>query len=226
MLDNIKAIIFTLVLCIVCSLLLTTAATKLGPMQEKNKKIYRQQNILKAAGYIDANSKYSDEEIINLYETKIIPVKSDNSLDFYLTYSKDDKISGYIIPLESSGLWGKIHGYIALGNDGKTVSGVSIYDHQETPGLGGEIDKKAFLSDFENKKIVDENGKFTGIKIAKGKAENSVSDEKMPHYVDGISGATLTGNYLSSGLVSTLEKYEPVSEKFRQGNPEFIKKEE
>jgi len=34
--------------------------------------------------------------------------------------------------------------------------------------------------------------------------------------VDGISGATLTGNYLSRGLHEVLRQYEPVSIRFRQ----------
>jgi Na+-transporting NADH:ubiquinone oxidoreductase subunit C len=34
--------------------------------------------------------------------------------------------------------------------------------------------------------------------------------------VDGISGATLTGRYLSEGLEETLMQYEPVSIIFRQ----------
>ncbi len=40
--------------------------------------------------------------------------------------------------------------------------------------------------------------------------------ELQEHYVDGISGATLTGKYLSQGLEATLIKYEPVSIFFRQ----------
>jgi Na+-transporting NADH:ubiquinone oxidoreductase subunit C len=34
--------------------------------------------------------------------------------------------------------------------------------------------------------------------------------------VDGISGATLTGQYLTEGLKDTLRAYEPVAVQFRQ----------
>jgi Na+-transporting NADH:ubiquinone oxidoreductase subunit NqrC len=37
-----------------------------------------------------------------------------------------------------------------------------------------------------------------------------------PHEVDGISGATLTGKFLTRGLKDTLKKYEHVSIKFRK----------
>jgi Na+-transporting NADH:ubiquinone oxidoreductase subunit C len=51
--------------------------------------------------------------------------------------------------------------------------------------------------------------------IAKGRAEN-LPEQLQDHYVDGISGATLTGRYLSEGLEETLTKYETVSIIFRQ----------
>ena len=43
-----------------------------------------------------------------------------------------------------------------------------------------------------------------------------IQPEKRPHYVDGISGAMLTGKYLTVGLKEVLENYEPVSIKFRK----------
>jgi hypothetical protein len=51
--------------------------------------------------------------------------------------------------------------------------------------------------------------------IAKGKVKN-LPKNLQDHYVDGISGATLTGQYLSEGIKSTLTKYEAVSIAFRQ----------
>ena len=51
--------------------------------------------------------------------------------------------------------------------------------------------------------------------IAKGKAGNLPTAEQE-NYVDGISGATLTGKYLSEGIKSTLAEYEPLSITFRQ----------
>ena len=57
--------------------------------------------------------------------------------------------------------------------------------------------------------------KFVSVGIAKGKAENLPKDLQS-HYVDGISGATLTGKYLSEGIKETLMKYDSVSISFRQ----------
>jgi len=220
--DNFKSIFFTIVLCVLCSLLLTLTASGLKPLQEKNALVNKEANILMAAGYIGSDQPPA-KKIREIFKEKIIPAGSNENpdLEFYLTYADSGKVSGYIVPLESSGLWGKIYGYIALENDGITISGVSIYKHQETPGLGAEIEKRQFLDNFKDKKIIDKNNNFKGVMVAKGKVTDSISKSERDHYVDGISGATLTGRFLGEGLVSTLEKYEPISKKFRTDNIDF-----
>jgi Na+-transporting NADH:ubiquinone oxidoreductase subunit C len=66
------------------------------------------------------------------------------------------------------------------------------------------------------KKIVDQNGEFVSIAIAKGKVDQAVPEARRANYVDGISGATLTGKYLSAGLEEILSTYEPASIRFRR----------
>jgi len=119
--------------------------------------------------------------------------------------------------VHSRGLWGKIEGYLALENDGATVAGFTVFSHGETPGLGGEIEAAWFQKNFRGKKIVDSSGAFTAIAIAKGKAADRIPPERQANYVDGISGATLTGRFLSEGLQTTLAAYEKVSANFRDG---------
>ena len=58
-------------------------------------------------------------------------------------------------------------------------------------------------------------GNFLSISIAKGGLADTVPDDKRMNVVDGISGATLTGKYLTTGLKDILLEYEPVSLKFR-----------
>jgi Na+-transporting NADH:ubiquinone oxidoreductase subunit C len=53
---------------------------------------------------------------------------------------KDGKTDMLILPIEGYGLWSVLYGYLALGNDGNTVKGITFYQHAETPGLGGEVD--------------------------------------------------------------------------------------
>jgi Na+-transporting NADH:ubiquinone oxidoreductase subunit C len=106
---------------------------------------------------------------------------------------------------------------MAIENDGKTVAGFSVYSHNETPGLGGEIEKPWFQKNFVGKKIVDEKGNFVSVGIAKGHVADVIASDRQSNYVDGISGASLTGKFLTGGLKTVLTEYEPLSEQFRKG---------
>jgi len=226
--DGLKSLLFAAVLCMVCSLLLTTASIGLQGYQEKNVIADKRKNILKSVGLIEENLKYSHAAIDTLYDTSIKPIWVDpdgrlidqkdrgpRDLPLYL-HTKNAEIQAYIVPINSKGLWGRILGYLALANDGSTAIGFTVYKHSETPGLGGEIEKRWFQKNWIGKKIIDSEGEFVSISIAKGSAQQAVPQEMQPNYVDGISGATLTGTYLSAGIREILENYEPVSINFRK----------
>lgn len=226
--DRTKSLVFAVVMCLVCSLLLTTASIGLQGFQQKNIVLDKRRNVLKSVGLLEQGRKYAPEEIDQLYTADIKAVRVDptgrlikeadrgeQDLPLYL-YIQDNEIRAYILPIQTRGLWGKIHGYLAIQNDGTTVSGFTVYKHSETPGLGGEIEKQWFERNWVGKKIVDQEGLFVSVGIAKGAVKDQLPPERQINYVDGISGATLTGKYLSTGIRDILEKYEPVSIKFRR----------
>jgi len=228
-----RTFVFAGLLCLVCSLLLTAAATGLKTYQERNVEVDRQKNILMAVGAVKEDGRPSAERIQTLYAETIRRVFVDSAgrivseseqaasdLPLYV-YEKGGKISSYVVPIDSRGLWGPIHGYMALEADGSTIRGFTVYQHQETPGLGGEIEKDWFQENFVGKKIVDRSGDFVSVSVAKGDVEEVVPAEKRSHYVDGISGATMTGKFLSEGLADTLADYEPVSIQFRKNSPKL-----
>ena len=111
------------------------------------------------------------------------------------------------MPVSGKGLWSTIYGYLALQTDLSTISGITFYKHGETPGLGGEIEKEWFTNNFKGKKIRDDNGVLTSVKVVKGKV--IAGNPKEIHEVDGISGATLTGRGVANFLKVELKKYEP-----------------
>ena len=225
--DQLRSFLFAAATCLVCTMSLTAASTGLKGFQQKNIAMDRQKNILKSVGLILENVGYTHDEINKLYVDNIKSIwvdskgsivkksqKAKKKLPVYI-YMKNDRIESYILPIDSRGLWGRILGYLALKNDGSTIAGFTVYKHSETPGLGGEIEKRWFQKNFEGKKIVSRTGSFLSISIAKGGLTNTVPEDRRINYVDGISGATLTGKYLSSGLKDILLEYEPVSLKFR-----------
>nr|WP_320190594.1 FMN-binding protein [uncultured Desulfobacter sp.] len=226
-------ILFALVLSVLCSLLITAAATGLKSKQQENMALDKKVNLLRAAGLVDVGQKPGKEKINALYDQrieevvvdsqgKIMETENPEGMHLYFIHGKGTgkshdlkDISGYIVPINTRGLWGKIQGYLAFENDGQTVSGFSVFSHSETPGLGGEIESAWFQKNFKGKKILNSQDKFVSIGIAKGKAGDLPKDEQE-NFVDGISGATLTGRYLSEGIKNTLMKYEGVSVTFRQ----------
>lgn len=125
------------------------------------------------------------------------------------TYRPEDdkKIEAYIIPISGKGLWGDIYGYFALKPDLNTVEGIRFYKHQETPGLGGEIEKRWFNDQFVGKKIFSDSGEFKSITIVKGEAKLVCPGEEIQHCVDGISGATITGKSVNKFLSADLKEY-------------------
>lgn len=220
-----RSIIFAVIMCVVCSLILIAAASGLKKRQLKNVQNDKRKNILKATGLIDEDTSYTYEQIesLSLKNIKVYYIDKTgllfssiqgkkNLLKIYL-YTKGDNIESYVLPIDSRGLWGKIKGYLALENDGSTIAGFTVYSHNETPGLGGEIESSWFRKNFIGKKIVNKKKSFVSISIAKGKVPSQDSE----NYVDGISGATLTGKFLTSGIKEVLTEYEPISIRFRSG---------
>lgn len=226
--SQVNSIAFTALVALVCSLLLTGAATGLKERKLRNVAVDRQKNILKAVGLLDPEGRATVSDIERLYRENIRcyavsetgRIESGNTPSDALPvcfFVKNNQPAAYILPVDSRGLWGRIHGYMAIESDGRTVAGFSVYSHSETPGLGGEIEKDWFQKNFEGKRIVDDSGDFAGVRIAKGKVAETVAPDRQANFVDGISGATLTGRFLSGGLKETLSAYEPLSERFRTG---------
>lgn len=219
-----NVILFAFLLSVICSLIITASAVGLKGLQTANMALDKRIRILMAADLIK-DKKPSKKDINALYDAHIKEVMVDSkgnvieayvpdSLNLYF-YQDKGRIKGYVLPINTRGLWGKIQGYLAFENDGQTVSGFSVFSHSETPGLGGEIESAWFRKNFKGKKILNSRNKFVSVGIAKGKTENLPKDLQI-HYVDGISGATLTGKYLSEGIKETLMKYDSVSISFRQ----------
>jgi len=225
--DMLKSIWFAVITALISSLLLTGASSGLKEYRLANIKIDNQKNLLKSVGLIEAGGNYSGAEIERLYKANIKSYRASPSGTILpesttakkgrrlFLYVKENAIQSYILPVHSRGLWGKIDGYLALEKDGRTVAGFTVFSHAETPGLGGEIEKAWFQKNFRGKKIVDQGDRFVSVGIAKGKVVDRIKPARQANYVDGISGATLTGRFLSEGLRDTLQAYEKVSANFR-----------
>ena len=127
-----------------------------------------------------------------------------------------DGFSKIILPVHGSGLWSFIYGFLALDRDLKTIRGFTVYEHGETPGLGGEVENPAWLNTWKGKTAFDDEGRFK-LKILKGKASPGSTTE-----IDGLSGASLTTRGVDNFMQFWLgpQGYGPFLAKLRtkQGN--------
>jgi len=101
-----------------------------------------------------------------------------------------DEPQQYILPVRGKGLWSTLYGYLSVEPDGNTVSGLRFYEHAETPGLGDQIEKEGWLAQWPGQKLYDEQGN-PQMKVVRGAVQPG---PEAIHQVDGLSGATLTGN--------------------------------
>jgi len=213
--SNIYTFIYASVMVIIVAAALAFTAIKLQPLQEKNIRVEKMQNILQSIGV--PSTVENAETLYNSHITKQIVVnnkgeeikgdafktnlpaqykaKNDNKvLPVYYAKSDEGK-EMIIIPLTGKGLWGPIWGYVALENDFNTISGV-VFDHKgETPGLGAEINKTWFQEPFKGKTLF-EGDKFVSITMYKGGKGSAKMAGDLKHGCDAISGGTITSKGL------------------------------
>jgi len=189
--DSISNTLFISIgLSLVCSILVASAAVVLKPIQLKNAEEYRQRIILEVAGLMQADADIA--ELFASIEANNVEIASGESVEIYL--QKDaGTVQQIILPVSGPGLWSTMRGYLAVAPDGNTVKGIRFYEHGETPGLGDQIDKEDWRSLWVGKQIYDESNSPT-IAVVRGFVLQDGSNPDAVHQIDGLSGATLTGN--------------------------------
>ena len=234
---------FILIITALFGLLLALAASALRERQQFNEEVNVKRNILMAVGVLDRDREMELDEIDAMYqesvqsfavdpEGTIVEGVSGESLDLEVVLQDPDTSQHrypvfvatdaggstvYAIPVFGKGLWSTLYGYLALEADLETVRGMTFYAHGETPGLGAEIEQAWFQDNFVGKKIYDA-GALRTIRVVKGTVENRIQDPgDRDYYVDGISGATITGRGVSNLLETKVALYEPFFRRVRAG---------
>ena len=233
---NLYTFLFAFIICVTCSLALSSVSQGLKEKKALIVSLDIKKNILKAAQLEPPLSpKASTQEVMDIYAQKIeekvvdgegnvVEGKKPNDIQegealysLYI-YKERDIVKAYCFPIVGKGLWSTLYGYFALEPDAITVRGITFYQHGETPGLGAEIEKDWFQSNFKGKKIWDiQKKELIPTKVVKGKVEDAVAEQKKPFYVDGISGATMTSRGVTQMVDKWLRIYEPFFSKIRQG---------
>jgi len=199
---NTYTICFAAILGTVCALLLTGAAKFTEEARERNKVAEKYRNIFMALS-IEFDAKATAEDMGKLFTEKITTEETDK-LTLY-KYEDGDEINGIAVEFEGAGRNAKIKGILAFEKDLRTIKGITFYEQEETPGIGGDIAMPYFRERFVGKKIVDADGN-AGIVIKAGLIDPGQNE------IDGISGATMTVDKVSDMLNKVIERL-AVSEK-------------
>ena len=213
-----------LVLCVVCSLVVSAAAVGLHPLQEANRTLDRQRNILLAAGLYSPERKVAElfERIearwVDLSNGSLVDNPGRDALDEQVSIPGSRDIAGIrtrpryaeiylvregetlrsvILPIWGLGLYSTLHGFVALAGDASTVQGIRFYEHAETPGLGGEVDNPRWLALWPGKRMYGDDSE-PRLRVVKGGVEPNARD--AAYAVDALTGATLTSRGISRML--------------------------
>lgn len=226
------------ILCVVCSVIVSSAAVGLRPIQLVKKAEFEKKNILLAAGLIDEGEVVSSEQINDTFADNITvelvdldtgkPATSEqvaeesydqraaakdpqlsseaNGLSsiarrerysFVYLINKGGKTQLVVLPVYGKGLWSTLYGFLALERDAKgklnQIAGLTFYSHQETPGLGGEVDNPEWKKKWRGKSVRGADGTVQ-LAVIKGVGKSDFE-------VDGLSGATITSN----GVTNTIQ---------------------
>jgi len=184
---------------VICSLLLTGVARFTAPYKEANAKAEKVRNILGVLG-VSVGEEMSAGEMVAMFEKDVEEGKR-GALAYYKYIGETSGTTGQVLafPFSGPGLWGPVKGFLSLESDMRTIKGISFYEQEETPGLGGEIGSSWFQGQFIGKSIVGEAG-TPGIRIVRGGGASKANE------VDAITGATMTCDKIQSMLDSLCQQ--------------------
>lgn len=121
-------------------------------------------------------------------------------LSMFRVFDEGEVLVGYAFVAEPAGFQGAIRVMVGVDGDFTKITGMSVLEHSETPGLGSRIAEPVF------------GGQFIG---------KSVSDEfKVEGDIDAVTGATISSTAVANGLKDGIERARIIieGEKRRVGN--------
>ena len=186
--QNIKMILFVIVLGLFTSGILVGMDALTRDRIEANKNYDNQSTVLIANGYAN---QFTAANINDFFNEKIETVV----LDGYTFYVGKDtqRISFRFV---GGGVWGDIIGIITFESDFVTIVSITILEQEETPGLGGVVAEAPYLAQFVGKTFDQASIKRypapntdIALFIEINKDDNQVN---LPNEIDSIVGATRT----------------------------------
>lgn len=137
---------------------------------------------------------------------------------FYAVYDVDGALKGVALEASGQGYQDVIRILYGYDPEKEVVTGMTVLESKETPGLGDKIAKDpAFLENFDGLQATYDPASETLeqdiVAVKQGKKEN-------PWEIDGISGATISsvaiGDMIDAGLKRDLPRLRPHLDELRK----------
>lgn len=127
-------------------------------------------------------SEVPEEELLKLFKNKV----PEGLVNVYVANNNE----GMVITTEDKGFGGSIIVVTGIDKNGE-ITGITITDHTETPGLGTKAMTADFLSQYMGKTIID-----------------SSADASKDEAIDAVTGATISSNAIFRAVDKALLSYE------------------
>ena len=135
--------------------------------------------------------------LIKADEFETISFNGKENFEFNAAKSKTGETLGYIFITSEKGYGGEVSVMTAIGTDGKIVN-VAILDASgETPGLGQNLTKENFYSQF--------SGKSGATEVVKNGADSAKNE------VNAVTGATISSRAVKNAVNKALSQYSEYS---------------
>lgn len=187
--DIVKPVVVLLAICIIIPLALSVTngitADRITKLNEQNAKA-TMNKLLKADSF---------EEL----------TFGKNEFAYYIGI-KGDKAVGYIFTTSSKGYGGEVSVMTAVNTEGKILQVAILDATNETPGLGQNVTKESFYSQYKNK--------ISGIEVKKNGAKEENNE------INAVTGATISSKAVTTAVNDALNKFKQITKKAEEGQVE------
>ena len=113
-------------------------------------RIVKNQEALVKSSILDAYAiGYNFNTIFDVFEENVTVIEVDGT-----TFYVDNNTNHVSYIFDGSGVWGPIKAIMTLDADFKTIMSITILEQGETPGLGGVLAEKPYLSTFKKYRFI------------------------------------------------------------------------
>jgi RnfABCDGE-type electron transport complex G subunit len=173
-------VVFVVVMCCLCASVLTFAHRVWRDRIAANESFAKIEAIVTALGLAPDGA---DRRLVIDTYTNVVTKKDHGEMKVYERWS-DGELVGYAFEVEGKGKYGPIKGILAIDAVKKQIQALRIYEHNETPGLGGQIASQQWLSQFRGVPLKTDGRQ--GVVVS--------STETGPNVIQSITAASATSD--------------------------------